>query len=181
MRPFVAVDVETSGLDPRVHELIEVGLVFEEDAGTEQVTFSLPFEPELASVDALRINGWDRRGSRTEFPDRMESVAAAELLHERLHDVHLVGKNPTFDAAFLAAFIDSEIGAPPPWHHRLVDVGALAWGWYCAGPEKWTQPPNVAKVAEMMGIPIYDEVRHTALGDAAWAYRVFRTIVPQGV
>ena len=161
MRPFVAVDIETTGLDPNKHEVIEVGLVSEQ--GHE--TFSLEFNPELADPKALEVNGWGQRS----FPECYEVVYAQDVLNDWLTGVHLVGKNPQFDAAFLERYLGKAV-----WHHRLVDVGSMAWGWYLSDGNVWEQPPNVAKVAEMVNIPIRNQ--HTALDDAKWAWDVFHYI-----
>lgn len=174
MRKFVAVDVETSGLNPEVYELIEVGLVIPDRGEFE---FSVPFDESRASLKALEVNGWGKR----QFAPQVDPVYLCGFLQSVLNDVHLVGKNPSFDAGFLWAFIRKHSPFPadsPPWHHRLVDVGCLAWGWDCSREiPPWSQPPNVSKVAEMMDIPLPSDEAHTALGDARWACKVFSRIM----
>lgn len=175
MRRFIAVDLETSGLDPERHEIIEVGVVGQGRVlESLREEFSLPFDEQRADPRALEINGYGYR----EFAPEASPAYVAGWLSWALYDAHIVGKNPSFDAGFLKALLERH-GRKPTWHHRLVDVGALAWGHYNARhPDNpWPQPPNVDKVADLLGIP--NEGLHTALGDAEWAWRVFRHVVPE--
>ena len=193
MRRLVAVDVETTGLDPVKHELIEVGLVFrtgqdpsDADAPTREESFSLAFDVEAADPKALEVNGYGKRN----FARLVNPVYAAGFLRSILDDAHLVGKNPQFDGAFLAAFI-AKAGPhtkTPPWHHRMVDVGTLAWGWYngveLGGRNEdpltedfWDTPPNVEQTAKLLGVPLPEGDAHTALGDARWAFKAMEKVV----
>lgn len=179
VRMFAAVDIETDGLDPDRNHILEVGIVREvPDGGLEEYEFALPFEPdEFTSDVALRVNGWGER----EFPQMVPFNQAAMIIQNALNDRHLVGKNPQFDAAFLARLV-RDFGGEPSWHHRLVDVGMLAWAssvtterW--AGMPFWPQPPNYMRAMEMVGVE-YDESKlHGALYDARLAYQVFRKVV----
>lgn len=190
MTRFVAVDLETSGLDPYEHEIIEVGLVIEkprlggamhDSLLIEEFTFSLPFDEARASEKALEINGWGKR----EFPKLWGPARAIGFLQEALRGVHLVGKNPHFDAEFLRHLFH-RWGEKPSWHHRLVDVGSLAWGvdqqsCRSTGFEGTNAPPTTEGVEFILGVHRKPDERHTALGDARWAYRAFRSVVPYGV
>lgn len=185
MARYVAIDIETSGLRPLYHEILEVGIVSEhpETDDTVSIEFSLPMRyPLQADPKALEVNRWGQRM----FAPRWTIEAAADCLVRTLEGAHLIGKNPSFDAAFLETFLHRHAGQfkGPIWHHRLVDVGMLAWGWYSSrrirqSPSDWQQyPPNSERVAELVGVPL-PLTRHTALADAEWAYDVFRKIVPR--
>lgn len=188
-RLFAAVDVETDGLDPRVNQIIEVGIVREvEDGGLEEYEFSLPFMPgEHSSEAALEINGWGRR----EVPQAVRPIQGAQIIMNALAGRHIVGKNPQFDAAFLNVLV-SGYGQEPSWHHRLVDVGMLAWGWHNGKQEMAAecgrldalgnarlQPPNMESTMELLGLEIDPDKAHSALYDARMAYDAFRVVVPR--
>ncbi len=190
MPRFVSIDLETSGLDPQCHEIIEVGMVRESsETVLERLEFSLPFDRQLADPKALEINGWGQR----EFAPLVRRDKAVQILSGWLDGAHIVGKNPSFDAGFLTALF-VEYGESSCWHHRLVDVGAMAWGWHQGARRRpststsqvrglvgaQTYPPNSERVAELTGVPIPQGARHTALGDAEWVYQVFRKMVPNG-
>jgi DNA polymerase III epsilon subunit-like protein len=189
MRGFTYVDVETSGLVAGHHEIIEFAVITEIGDRSKVYTGALPFDMDRASPEALEVNGYGKR----EFPREVSGQVAASRIYEMTDDRHLVGKNPGFDAGFLEEFL-ALYGGKPNWHHRLVDIGALAWGYYngrsafgrggptdIAVPSR-LEPPNTDETAELMGIPrpLTNEGYHCALYDAAWAQEVFRSIVPVG-
>jgi len=199
---YVSIDLETGGLDPTLHPITEVGLVIESyeyadhmdrPARIEEVTFSLPFDTTACSPEALDIQRYYERRGLNDYPPQWTAGRAAGFLHEVLDGAHLVGKNPSFDAGFVETLCRS-FGLTPTWHHRLVDVGALYWGYhnglyrhYLGTVEDLPReiitlddPPNSAKVAELSGIALPEDTRHAALVDASWAYRVFRKVVPRG-
>lgn len=187
MRRFVAIDLETTGVDPWKDYIIEVGLAGEGLEGNYfEETFSLPFDEKAMSEGAAAVNGWGKR----EFPPRREPMNAAGYLAEVLRDAHLVGKNPQFDEMFLSMFF-RYFGVEKTWHYRLVDVGSMAWAWHNRGELIYEedpsandayilpQPPNVETVEKVLLIPRQREGGyHTALEDAKWAYRAFRHMVP---
>ena len=178
MRQFIAIDIETGGLDPRIHPITEVGLVFEHEGRIEEVEFSLPFDPTNCDPVALKVQKYGER----EYAPQWSHYAASQYLVEVTRDKHLVGKNPWFDAGFIEVFL-KDWGFNPGWHHRLVDVGCLAWG-YVNGArseqdaEPVRQPPNSGTVGDLMGLPLDAPSQHAALYDAKWAWDVFREVVP---
>ena len=189
MRRFVAVDLETTGVNPYQDYIVEVGLAGESPhtGSYFEEEFSLDFPEEAMSAGAAAVNGWGKR----QFAGILIPPAAEELLRTALTDVHIVGKNPNFDESFLRFWWNQhQRNEPVPWHHRMVDVGTLAWGSDCAAKgfnaDCFPLPPNVEDVERMTGI-MRETVRgrkakgeyHSALCDARWAYQVFRSIVPK--
>lgn len=186
MRRFVSVDLETTGVDPYSDFIIEVGM-----AGEDYITgkyfemcFALDFPHERMTEGAAAVNGW---GKRPFGPTVAHDWATAYIVSQ-LNDVHVIGKNPQFDTDFLRVFL-SENGLPDqlPWHHRLVDIGCLAWGSYQRdtmfgtdeGKPMIVHPPKTDDVERMLGIPRETvDGFHTALLDARWNYEAFRNIVP---
>lgn len=177
MGHLVAVDLETSGLNPFVHEIIEVGLVWKAppDAPIDylrRMEFVLSFDESKADPKALEVNGWGKR----EFGPVVDRGWALEFLAELLDDAHLVGKNPgNFDAQFLRSFFIREgwaWGEKPTWHHRMIDVGTLVQGRF-----RLPDPPDTASVEELTNVRIPENKRHSALADAQWAWDVYEWVV----
>jgi oligoribonuclease (3'-5' exoribonuclease) len=174
---LVAVDLETSGLDPTYHEIIEVGVVWgmpghlgREGSVTARNEFTLEFDESKASPKALEVNGWGKR----EFGSTVDKQWAREFLMELLNDAHVVGKNPIFDLAFLEQFLrEPGVEWEKPWHHRTVDVGAL-----CMGRFRLLDPPNTAAVESLTGIRIPENKRHSALDPVPWPPLVPGTDIP---
>lgn len=152
---IVAVDVETTGLDPDRHHIWEVGLIVRGHQRPEMDgRWHIMIRPHLncADPDALTVSGFYRRAPRylyptdhattngvpayvIEKPFRAPGLAlgvadrmpVARTLAQMLDGATLVGINPAFDAAFLARFLRGHWQAPT-WNHRLVDVVPLAAG-----------------------------------------------------
>lgn len=104
---------------------------------------------------------------------------------------HLVGAVPNFDAEVFADMLRRH-QLTPAWHYHLIDVEALAVG-YLAGQHQAAricnadqelvplavQPPwNSDNLSASCGVrPAVGDERHTALGDAQWAMRLYDAIV----
>lgn len=186
MRRFVAVDLETTGVDPHTDFIIEVGMAGEDYITGKyfEIVFALDFPTDRMSEGAAAVNGWGKRA----FGPIVTHEWASAYIISQLNDVYIVGKVPWFDAAFLDVFIaENGLADQKIWHHRLVDVGSLAWGSYqrdtMFGTDESkaliTQPPDTEDVERMLGIPRKTvDGFHTALLDARWAYEAFRQIVP---
>lgn len=167
---IVSLDLETSGLDPHRHEIIEVGMVaFLPDEGfpvQNQLTFSVPFREAYADPEALEINGWGRR----EFPPQWDHFYAAEVIHSWLNEAWILGKNPAFDLEFIRNWYSRRGIQCPRWHHRTIDLTALAMG-----AMQLATPPSGEYLRQF--VPLPDDQVHTALGDAQWNYRCFRELM----
>lgn len=126
-RPLGFVDVETTGIDPHVHALIEVA-VLRVDADTLAVLDRFESKvrpPEDARVEpeAARINGYSRKAWA-------DAPGAAEVLPKvanALWGCIIAGHNPAFDWAFLTAAFRRLTLPPPEVDYHLVDTASLAW------------------------------------------------------
>lgn len=174
MGHLVAVDLETSGLDPTYHEIIEVGVVWEmpgrlgREGHVATHELVLQFDESKADPKALEVNGWGKR----EFGPTVDPQWARGFLEELLNDAHVVGKNPNFDLAFLEQFLrEPGVKWEKPWHHRAVDIGAV-----CMGRFRLLDPPNTEAVESLTGIRIPENKRHSALADAQWAWDVLQWV-----
>lgn len=165
-RHLVVVDVETSGLDPARHSVVEVAWWnLTTDARGH---FIPPHDPSTvlaeAEIEALRVNRYVDR-----IPGEQQDWKNEELarLHEQFYDWGdndvlrhtLAGANPAFDAAFLAVLFGNleYHDGRRPWHHRLWDLSA-----YAAGVLGLDELPGLARVCELLDVAPPD---HTAEGD----------------
>lgn len=169
---IVSLDLETTGLDERVHEAWEVALVTE---GGEETCYQFPLRKPMkyASLEALRIGGFVDRyqcqgksdayqeGSSTRFAES----TAAHHLRVRTDGATLMGCAIQFDMRFLAELLRAH-GQEPSWHHRGLDLGS-----YAAGAVGEPEPLRSADMAKRFA---RNDEAHTALGDARWNWQVYR-------
>lgn len=120
---------------------------------------------------------------------RMLNQAAAAMRVARwTHDAHIVGAVPNFDTELLDGLL-RENGLIPAWHYHLIDVENLAAGWLAAGGAHAagftasevraaiTPPWKSDELSRILGVePPTEDERHTALGDARWAERLYDRI-----
>jgi DNA polymerase-3 subunit epsilon len=97
---FAVVDVETSGLNPRRHRLLQVGVVVVDGEGTVLDRWSSIVAPRsrwFFRVGPTHIHGITRARARTGEP----LPTVLERLRQSLTEARFVGHNAAFDVAFL--------------------------------------------------------------------------------
>jgi DNA polymerase III subunit epsilon len=165
-RQIVVVDVETTGLDPDRHLVVEVAWwnLTTEARGSFVPPHSWRDAVTEADLEALRVNRYFDRLAEAE--QDTNGKAAGELW-DQLDGNTLAGSNPAFDAAFLRAMFsdaydldDHGIDEAPRWHHRLLDLSAYAAGVLGLPPEAL---PGLSTVCELLGVT--NPAPHTADGD----------------
>lgn len=166
MKPWIVVDIETSGLDPLVHEVIEIGMVSHMG---EEWECSLPFDLNKASPKALEVNGWGTR----EFAPLVQPMEAINMLHKLFYNtgVLIVASPAHFDVGFLGALCSNHTFQPPWGHRSVIDLKSFA----CARLGVLTDLKN-SEIARLFDIP-EPEDKHTALADARWTARLFRAVL----
>lgn len=122
-------------------------------------------------------------------------AAAARTIELWTRGAHIVGAVPNFDTETLAAMLRRH-GFCPSWYYHLIDVENLAVGWLNGQLEAWRSSPNRTnshplldaldkaslpwksdELSRACGVePPTDEERHTAMGDARWAMRLYDQI-----
>lgn len=149
------VDVETTGLDARIHQPYEVSWWREDEDGPR--TYWLEHTLEHADQQALKIGGYWNRNGTAAMPGGYMQTAGPRWLALALEGVTLVGSNPAFDAAMLTRFIGA-----PVWHHRLINVAEGAM-WVFG----WDRPKGLSDVVYHLRDLGHDipEADHTAEAD----------------
>lgn len=179
MSAIAFIDTETTGLDPRKHDVWEIAVILRRP-GAADLEHLFQIRTSLANADpkALEIN---RRAERFLVPDGQFAIqlptastpdtttlTEADLMHDLmalLDGATLVGSNPAFDDRFLTKLFN-EAGLPPRWHYRTVDIATLAVGALYGRASEWTRKDCDAawygKVAKAVGWPwkSYDVSRH---------------------
>lgn len=188
---LVSVDIETTGLDPSLHEAWEIAIVpicqDREDPDEVAETgppllYQLPVNLLHAEQPALEISRYHERAMgvqpgralrwtgpngdqrQTEIPIAAAAIEMASVLKGAC----LVGMSVHFDAGFIAEFFrKTTVASRPPWHHRHLDLGSYAAGAVGAGK---------ALAGLSLADRIPNENVHSALADAEWNVEVYEAI-----
>lgn len=182
MTRLAFVDTETTGLDPRQHDVWEIAVIRREDGIEVERLWQIRPNLETADPEALDIN---RYAERFAVPDGWDAIEVMDgppmrlTLNEMLFDFQdfiagcvMVGSNPAFDDAFLKKLLWAS-GRKIGWHYRTIDVATLAAGflWSCE-PElmgRDTKPLSSRWLSRQMGIRPPGKDGHQAMVDARWA------------
>ncbi|MFW0790090.1 exonuclease domain-containing protein [Gordonia sp. CPCC 205333] len=184
MTRYVALDLETTNLDPQLAFPVEIAAVtYDPDPNTtpgersDPYGFTTDFVPAHdasiihdAEPDALAVNRYYERQLYSVKSTPAETAREIDRLIDQLDGATLVGANPAYDATVLWRYlIDAWApGAPapaptaPPWHFRLYDVEVAT---RVALDLDYT--PGLARCRELLGLGPHGGA-HTAIGDA-WA------------
>ena len=174
MRPLAFVDVETTGLDPARHELLEIAVVrvdprklvvLEETDVRVQPTNLADADPESLRVNGYTPDSWDGALPLAEALDRVAPVLDGAIL---------AGHNVGFDRAFLEAAWRSTGRSAPSLDYHVLDTVTLAWPLLRAAQ---IDSLSLSAVAAHLGL---ERARpHRALADARCALDVARRLLPE--
>lgn len=164
---LISLDIETTGLDPEVHEAWEVALVNEEEA--EHIWHFPVTDLTTASPQALQMNGFYERAHIVGEHDSLETQAR-EIARGTVGATFIGFNVAAFDAAFLAKLL-CKYGYAPAWEHRHLELGSFVAG--AVGAKHALS----SRAVEDMVPRLSDEDPHTALGDARWNMRVYRAVL----
>lgn len=183
MSGLVFLDTETTGLSLD-DDIWEFAAIRRETDGTET---RLHLFIEHAGRKCARLPDAFREDHNARFhPSRavLPSNAArqiANLLHDR---PHVVGAVPNFDTERLAILLH-RYHYEPMWHYHLIDVENLAVGYLHGRAHRDDEiigavalPWDSDELSRQCGVePPSEGERHTAMGDAEWAMRLYDAIV----
>lgn len=156
---FVVCDLETTGLSPRQHEIIEIGMVRVESGEITASFHSLVRPVQKLPVSIRRLTGLDDNQLKTGpgLPEVLPQVLAF------LHDYPLVGHNVAFDKSFLEA-------AAGPLKNPVYDTLELARILLPASPGY-----RLGVLCRFLGVENQNE--HRSLSDALATVELYRKLV----
>ncbi len=190
----IFLDVETTGLDPCKHRVIEIAFqVYHLPTGVRRATFhyvvSQPKEVwELSDPVSLQVNGftWEEvvRGvSEQEVASAIKALFA-ELDVQRGRAIFIC-QNPAFDRAFVSQLIDIYTQEELRWPYHWLDFASMYWALkmhkILDNREEWPAAISLSKdvVAEEYGLP--KEARpHRAMNGVEHLLTCYRHVVGMG-
>jgi DNA polymerase III alpha subunit (gram-positive type) len=168
-RPVLFLDLETTGLNPGVQEISEIGAVLVSQPGWQVLrTYEakvLPIHLETAQPEALEISHFDPVVWQKE--GRPLAQALAEL-SEMGQGAILAGFNVTFDWAFLQTGFNL-VGLPDPFYYHRYDVMSSAYTMLYHRPE-FTKF-SLSECCRFFNVT--NTKAHSALADAQATFEVF--------
>lgn len=173
------LDVETTGLDPQKHEVIQVGVVLAKQIPRdgnlgpkiEKIEeFEIKIKPERiedAEDEALRINGY----TEADWMFAPDLKNAMEFLSKKLDGAIQVSHNLTFDAAFMEKSFE-RAGMENNMARYKLDTISIAFArLYNRQDVKY----SLRYLCELFQIK--NENAHTALADAKALYEVYKKMM----
>lgn len=169
---LVFIDVETTGLSPLRHEIIEVACLVADGRSFELVkSFDAKVKPEhieTAEQAALKINGYNKSAWEDALTQNDALMKVANIAPSGV----LVGWNVAFDWSFLDEAFEKR-GIIHKFDHHKIDAMSVAYA-------KLFKKGNFSslglrRVAPLLGIKL-DEV-HTAKEDVQATYEIFKKLM----
>lgn len=172
MRKIAIVDLETTGLDPLHHEIIELGMVlFDADTLTILDALDLRIAPqwiERASPEALKVNGYNKK----DWEKTMDLTLAMTLFKARTEDATFCAHNVIFDWSFLVQ-ASRETGVLLNFDYHKVDLLSMAWAKI---PHGKMQSWSLKTICAYLRIPPEPKV-HRGLQGAMKEYEVYKALM----
>lgn len=170
--PLVVTDVETTGFDADIHEIIEIGLVVA-DQQTLKIKdeWSVKIKPRrlrTAAEKALKVAGYNKL-------DWLEAVTlkeAMEVYAKKTRNAIFVAQNSFFDWSFLSQAF-KETGVEDHTDYHRVDLFTMGWSKSreLRGLKKFT----LKEMCEYFDIEP-EPMPHRALNGAKKAYEVLKKL-----
>ena len=180
-RELVLVDLETTGLDAELHDVIEIGAVRVNQHTLElQSTFQAKVKPlflKRADPVSLNINGYSEEGWR----NAVSFTAAWPSFFDFARGSVFASYAVQFDWGFMKRVIragwldyskseDMDVRRFGPFDRHLIDIPSIAWG--VLGPQKSL---SKNKIAEALGIAP-EPLPHRGLTGALHGLTVLRAL-----
>jgi DNA polymerase III alpha subunit (gram-positive type) len=170
-KPLVILDLETTGLNPKAHEIIEIGaLKVNQDELTIFGRFSIKMNPDhiqTADPKALEVNGYNPEDWKSAFPQQVGIFEFGVWVEGCL----ILAQNITFDWGFLIETWERyNFGIRFPGDYHRLDLASMSW---FALPN--SESISVSKIAERLGVEPEPKI-HRAYEGAALNLRVLRKL-----
>ena len=171
-RPLLFVDLEFSGLDPRINEILEVGAIVV-NGKTLQIEkeYEVKVKPKLienADPVSLGINGYKKE----EWTNSKPIKTVLQDLNKLAPHGIIAGWNVTYDWMFLEmAYRNNNI--KPAFDYHKLDVLAIAYAYALKNPEI----SEVKLSALVEHFKIQRKEIHRAFADIKATYEVFLKLI----
>lgn len=168
---FAFIDIETTGLNLKKNEVIEIGCVLTTPELEVIEEFELKIKPErIENADpvALKVNHYNEKDWENSY-DLKEGM---EILVEKTQNCIMVGHNVSFDAGFLEySFNKTQI--INKMHYHKLDTVSIVWAKLHREPD--LDHFSLRELCERFGIK--NERAHSALPDARATFLLYKKLM----
>lgn len=177
------VDVETTGLIPGYHEMIDIGIVMSDLDGNEQGRLFVRMQPQYPertqegarAVNAFSVERWEEMDALS-IEVAVDRIVAFHKDIAGDKNVLMVAFNSHFDAAFLDhLFRARDRSWRELYHYVILDLPSMAWG----QGERGLTGRALANVLGVADEPRIAE-QHTGITGAELNARLYRALVERG-
>ncbi|MDX1671432.1 MAG: 3'-5' exonuclease [Balneolaceae bacterium] len=132
---LVHIDVETTGLIPGYHEMIDIGIVLTDVKGNIGDSLFLRIQPDhpgrlsegARQVNAFDVDRWKELGA-LQAGAAVDSIIEFHRRRTGEKRLMLVAHNSYFDAAFLDHFFrDADRSWRTLYHYYVLDISSMMW------------------------------------------------------
>ncbi|TRO32681.1 3'-5' exonuclease [Pseudomonas sp. ALS1131] len=178
MTNLAILDLETSGINPNKHSVLEIGIIpllegippFHAYVKNEEIIWS-----DFAKENFQKISEeWNAQST----PPREAVQKLSDYLEENFpsKEITLIGHNIGFDISFLKKLaFDSGIDEIPGISHRVIDTHTLLFVLMSQGKLPESALTSSGAFSHF-NISPPESIRHTALGDATATRELFKKI-----
>jgi DNA polymerase III epsilon subunit-like protein len=174
------IDVETTGLDPDTHEMIDIGAIYIDREGRELGRFFArmqPLHPERADAGAQAVNGFSvERWQSLNAVTPAQAARDFEAFHKQVardRKVIFTAFNVWFDQAFVSRWLARHGRSFRDWYHyQVLDLPSMAWA-------RGQRGLTGAEIAAALGIAAEtrDPLLHTGESGAQFNLEVYRKLL----
>lgn len=170
-RPIAITDVETTGLEPKEHEIIDIGLAIVDQNTLELINVFeskvKPHHPETGTKEAFVINGYNEADWRC-----AKELGDVMRFYMRLtKDAMFAAHNITFDWSFVKEALDTT-GVENTMDYHRVDLFTIALEVLrYSGLQKF----NMNEVAKRLGVSP-EPMPHTGINGAMNEYEIYKRL-----
>ena len=180
------VDVETTGLDPSHHEMVDLGALYVRPDGQELGRFFVrihPPHPDRLDPGAAAVNGYSpARWRMLGAVDEVEAVRQWREFHDQMAraggaTVTFAALNAWFDQSFTDALLRRHNSSwRELFHYQILDLPSMAWG-------QGARELGGAALAARYGVEpeTRDPLRHTGESGVEFNLALYRAMLQGAV
>ena len=161
---IAVIDIETSGLDPFEHEILDIACIMDGKEFHQKVK---PTHMQYASEEAIKINGYTPEAWADAFDLNVALIMLNDFVRPTM-DAEIpamMAYNVAFDWGFLQkAYRDT--GVPNPFTYQKLCLMSIAWSTMSD-----MNPPSLKAMCTKFGIKPEPAV-HEAINGAWCAYKI---------